>query len=85
MEYWSLIWGSAIMIATGVILWWPERAAGLLPDWAVGVSEVIHFYEAILACLAVAVWHLYFTIFDPEVYPMNQAWITGKGAHRERK
>jgi hypothetical protein len=34
--------------------------------------------EAILACLAIIVWHFYWTVFDIDVYPMNWAWITGK-------
>jgi hypothetical protein len=24
------------------------------------------------------VWHLYWVIFDPEVYPMDWTWLTGK-------
>jgi hypothetical protein len=37
-----------------------------------------HFYEAILATLAIVVWHFYMIIFDPDVYPMNWAWYDGK-------
>ena len=39
---------------------------------------VIHYWEAWLATLAIAVWHLYSTLFNPHVYPMNTSWITGK-------
>ena len=38
----------------------------------------MHLYEAILASLAILVWHLYAVIFDPMVYPMDTAWLTGK-------
>jgi hypothetical protein len=38
----------------------------------------VHFYEAILATLAIVVWHFYQVIFDPDVYPMNWAWRDGK-------
>ncbi len=24
------------------------------------------------------IWHLYSTVFNPEVYPMNPSWLTGK-------
>ena len=27
--------------------------------------------------LAILVWHFYFVIFDPAVYPMDLAWLTG--------
>ena len=43
----------------------------------------MHFYEAVLATLAILVWHLYFVIFDPAVYPMDWTWWTGRSpAHR---
>jgi hypothetical protein len=38
----------------------------------------VHFYEAILATLAIIVWHFYQVFFDPDVYPMNWAWWDGK-------
>jgi hypothetical protein len=41
------------------------------------IARVIHFYEAWLAVLAIIVWHFYFVIFNPDIYPMNGAWLTG--------
>ena len=35
------------------------------------------FYEAALATLAILVWHFYSVIFDPDVYPLDTAAITG--------
>ena len=26
----------------------------------------------------IVVWHLYYMIFDPDTYPMNWSWITGR-------
>ena len=46
--------------------------------WAVDVALTIHYYEAILACLAIVVWHFYHVIFDPDVYPLNWACWNGK-------
>ena len=37
-----------------------------------------HFYEAVLATLAIVVWHFYQVIFDPDVYPLNFAFIDGR-------
>jgi hypothetical protein len=39
---------------------------------------MVHYYEAWLATLAIIVWHFYFVIFNPDVYPMNWTWLTGK-------
>jgi hypothetical protein len=42
------------------------------------VATIIHYYEAILACLAILVWHFYHVIFDPRVYPLNWAFWDGR-------
>jgi hypothetical protein len=41
-------------------------------------ATAIHFYEAVLASLAILVWHFYWVMFDPTVYPMDTTWVTGK-------
>jgi len=77
-EYWAVLWGTAIMGSTGVVLWFEETFIELLTKLGWDVARAIHFYEAVLATLAIAVWHLYHVVFKPGVYPMNPAWITGK-------
>jgi hypothetical protein len=49
----------------------------LLPKLWLDVATSIHFYEAVLAALAIVVWHFYSIIFDPDVYPLNTAFLTG--------
>ncbi len=80
IEYWALVWGSFVMIVTGCIVWFREWSLQVLPKWVIDLALLIHFMEATLACLAIIVWHFYWTIFDPAVYPMNWAWLTGKVA-----
>lgn len=77
-EYWALIWGSVIMAVTGFALWFETDALRVLPLWLLDVATYIHFYEALLATLAIGVWHFYYVIFNPDVYPMNWTWLTGK-------
>ncbi|KAA6456260.1 cytochrome B [Acidobacteria bacterium AB60] len=77
-EYWALVWGTALMGLTGVMLWAKVWVGNLLARWWVDVATAIHFYEAILATLAILVWHFYQVFFDPDVYPMNSAWWDGK-------
>jgi cytochrome b subunit of formate dehydrogenase len=77
-EYWALIWGTIVMILTGLLLWFDNYFIKFLPKGFMDVALVIHYYEAILASLAVAIWHFYSTIFSPQVYPMNPSWLTGK-------
>jgi hypothetical protein len=56
-----------------------------LPRWWVDIAGAIHFYEAILAVLAIAVWHFYHVIFDPDVYPIDLAFWDGKVAEERYK
>jgi len=77
-EYWALVWGTALMGVTGVMLWAKVWVGNLLARWWVDVATSVHFYEAILATLAIVVWHFYQVFFDPDVYPMNWAWWDGK-------
>jgi len=37
----------------------------------------------VLATLAIVVWHLYSIIFDPDVYPLNTAFLTGSSVKKE--
>jgi formate dehydrogenase gamma subunit len=78
MEYWAVIWGTIIMGVTGLMIWFKMDVTRFLPRWAVDVALTIHYYEAILACLAIVVWHFYHVIFDPDVYPLNWACWNGK-------
>ncbi len=32
---------------------------------------------------AIIVWHFYFVIFNPDIYPMNTSWITGNITEEE--
>ncbi len=59
VEYWSLLWGTGVMIATGFMLWNPVATARLLPGEWIPAAQVVHGGEALLAILAVLVWHFY--------------------------
>jgi cytochrome b subunit of formate dehydrogenase len=78
MEYWALVWGTIVMAVTGLMAWFKVPVGNMFPRWTIDVGLTVHFYEAILATLAILVWHFYMIIFDPDVYPMNWAWYDGK-------
>jgi cytochrome b subunit of formate dehydrogenase len=77
-EYWALVWGTFVMAGTGIMLWAKVFFGNLLPRWWLDVATAIHLYEAVLATLAIIVWHFYQIFLDPDVYPMNWAWWDGK-------
>lgn len=78
MEYWAVVWGTIIMGVTGLMIWFKMDVTQWLPRWMVDVALTVHYYEAVLACLAIVVWHFYHVIFDPDVYPLNMACWDGK-------
>src|SRR5688572_20415460 len=77
-EYWAVVWGTIIMGLTGLMIWFKLGIFGFLPRWAIDIALAIHFYEAVLATLAIIVWHFYHVIFDPDVYPVNWALVDGR-------
>jgi len=77
-EYWAGMWGTVVMALTGLMIWYSVAVATWIPRWWIDVATTVHYYEAILATLAILVWHFYHVIFDPDVYPMNWAWLDGK-------
>jgi formate dehydrogenase gamma subunit len=85
MEYWAVLWGTIIMGATGLMIWFKLDVTRFLPRWAVDVALTIHYYEAVLACLAIVVWHFYHVIFDPDVYPLNTACWNGRVSEEWQK
>jgi formate dehydrogenase gamma subunit len=83
MEYWAVVWGTVIMGATGTVLWFENTFLPVISNSGMDIATAIHYYEAILASLAILVWHLYFVIYNPDVYPMNKAWFTGQLSKEE--
>lgn len=77
MEYWAVVWGTVIMGATGFILWFENTFLKIVGTEGMEISTAIHYYEAILASLAILVWHFYFIFVNPDVAPMNKAWSKG--------
>lgn len=77
-EYWAVVWGTIIMGLTGLMIWFKLGIFAFLPRWAIDIALAIHFYEAVLATLAIIVWHFYHVIFDPDVYPINFAFLDGR-------
>lgn len=85
MEYWAVVWGTVIMGLTGFILWFKDFFFKYISNTGMDIATTIHYYEAILASLAILVWHFYFVFLNPDVYPMNKAWLSGFLTEEEMK
>ena len=82
-EYWAVVWGAIVMIASGLLLWANNLAMKLLPKEWLDIATSVHFYEALLATLAIVVWHFYSVVFDPDIYPLNTAFLTGVSVKKD--
>ena len=80
-EYWGVVVGGMLMVATGLILWFPAKVFQLMsfmPGQIIPAAKAAHTNEAMLAFLVIIVWHIYNSIFSPEVFPLDTAIFTGK-------
>jgi cytochrome b subunit of formate dehydrogenase len=76
-EYWALIWGTVIMSFTGLAMWFENTFISSTSLLGYNIVRTIHYYEAWLAFLAIVVWHFYFIMLNPDIFPMNKAWYRG--------
>ncbi len=77
-EYWGLVLGGGVMIATGFILYAPVRAAGILAGELIPAAKVAHSNEGLLAFLVVITWHIYNAHLSPDVFPFDTSIFTGR-------
>lgn len=82
-EYFGVVWGTFMMVVSGLVLWFSDEVLRIAPLWVVDTAKVIHRYEAILAILVVAIWHMYTVHLRPEVFPMSRVWWTGRISREE--
>jgi len=76
-EYWGILTGSLLMIGTGLILWFPVLVTRYFPGELIPASKALHSNEALVIVLLIAVWHIYNSIFSPEVFPLDTTIFTG--------
>jgi hypothetical protein len=79
VEYLAVVWGTVIMAITGFMMWNPISTARLLPGEAIPAAKVAHGYEAVLAVLAIILWHFYHV----HIKHLNKSIFTGKTTRDE--
>jgi len=73
LEYWALVWGGLIMLMTGFMLWNPLLTTLFLPGQVIPAAKAAHGGEAVLAVLAIIVWHFYHV----HLRTFNKSMFTG--------
>jgi cytochrome b subunit of formate dehydrogenase/mono/diheme cytochrome c family protein len=79
MEYWAFVWGAIIMGATGFMMWNPITTARLLPGQVIPAAKAAHGGEAVLAVLAIIIWHFY----GVHIKRFNKSMFTGRMTEEE--
>jgi cytochrome b subunit of formate dehydrogenase len=73
VEYWALVWGTTVMAITGFMMWNPIATSRYLPGDFIPAAKAAHSGEALLAVLAIIVWHLY----SVHIKHFNKSMFTG--------
>ena len=79
MEYWAFVWGTVIMTLTGFLMWNPITSTKYLPGEFVPAAKAAHGGEAVLAVLAIIIWHMY----GVHIKRFNKAMFNGLQTHEE--
>lgn len=80
-DYWAVFWGSVIMIGTGLAMWFPPVVQRLAPVRAAMILDAFkeaHAHEALLAFLAIVIWHLYNVHLRPGRFPGSLFFLHGR-------
>jgi cytochrome b subunit of formate dehydrogenase len=77
-DYWAVFWGMLIIGGSGVLLWFPQWFARVLPGWMFNVALLVHGEEALLATAFIFTIHFFNSHFRPEKFPMDMVMFTGQ-------
>jgi len=84
-DYWAVYWGCIIMIGSGLFLWFESDVLRFLPKYTLDVAHEMHSDEAMLATLAIVIWHFYNVHFNPDRFPGTLLWWHGRLSEHEMK
>ena len=82
-DYWAVYWGMVVMIGSGLMLWMHNWAMSRFPKYWLDIAREAHSDEALLATLAIVIWHFYNVHFHPGRFPMSWTWLTGRITREE--
>lgn len=84
-DYWAVYWGCVIMIGSGALLWGESIALKFFPKFVLDIAHEAHSDEALLATLAIVIWHFYNVHFNPDRFPGTLMWWHGEISEHEIK
>jgi cytochrome b subunit of formate dehydrogenase len=82
-DYWAVFWGMGIIGGSGLMLWFPEAFARVLPGWMFNIAMLVHGEEALLAVGFIFTIHFFNGHLRPEKFPMDMVIFTGRITEEE--
>ncbi|MCL5942048.1 MAG: hypothetical protein M1325_00720 [Actinobacteria bacterium] len=77
-DYWALFAGTILIGGSGLMMWFPEATARLLPGVALNVALVVHSNEAFLATGVIFIFVHFFSAHGrPESFPADEVIFSG--------
>jgi formate dehydrogenase subunit gamma len=68
-DYWAVYWGVVVMVGSGLLLWFQESVLRIFPKFILDIAKEMHRDEALLATLAIVIWHMYNAHLNPHKFP----------------
>lgn len=81
VEYLAVVWGTVIMAITGFMMWNPIATTRFLPGEWIPAAKAAHGGEALLAVLAIILWHFYHV----HIRHLNKSMFTGTLTEEEMR
>lgn len=78
VDYWAVMLGMQSMGITGLLMWFPETFAGIVPGYFINIAAHFHFHEAVLAVMYIGLVHMSDTHLVPDIFPMEKTIFTGQ-------
>jgi cytochrome b subunit of formate dehydrogenase len=82
-DYWAVFWGMFIIGGSGLLLWFPQAFAQVVPGWMFNIATLVHGEEALLAVGFIFTIHFFNGHLRPEKFPMDTVVFTGRISEHE--
>lgn len=81
VTYWFIFFAVAIMLVSGLILWFPEITTRVLPGGVIPAAKLAHSTEAVVAGIFIVLWHF----FHVHLQRLNLSIFNGKMNENDMK
>jgi cytochrome b subunit of formate dehydrogenase len=82
-DYWAVFWGMGVIGGSGLVLWFPEFFAKVLPGSWFNIALLVHGEEGLLAVGFIFTIHFFNSHLRPDKFPMDPVIFTGHVSHHE--